>query len=63
MGLPHSFKAQCFSQIKKRLCLAGCQVVAEKQGYHLVFMWGCLVKFQEGEVVVKSMLCAKRQIC
>ena len=63
MGLTQSFKAQCLSQIKKRLCLTGCHVVAEKQGYHLVFLWGGVVKFQEGEVVVKSMLCAKVQIC
>ena len=63
MDLPQSFKAQCLSQIKKRLCLAGCHVVAEKQGYHLVCMWGGLLKFQKGEVVVKSMLCAKVQIC
>ena len=63
MGLPHSFKAQCFSQIKKRLCLAGCHVVAEKQGYYLVCIWGILVKFKSNGVVVKTMLCARVQIC
>ena len=53
LGLPLSFKAQCLPQIKEVLCLAGCPVVAQTQGYHLVCIWGCLVKFQGGEVVVK----------
>ena len=52
-GLPLSFKAQCLPQIEARLCLAGCQVVAKTQGYHLVCIWRNLVKFQGGGVVVK----------
>ena len=35
-GLPLSFKAQCLPQIEGALCLAGCHVVAQTQGYHLV---------------------------
>ena len=45
-GLPLSFKAQCLPQIEGALCLAGCHVVAQTQGYHLVCIWGSLVKFQ-----------------
>ena len=52
-GLPLSFKAQCLPQIKEGLCLAGCNVIAQTQGYHLVCIWGSLVKFQGGGVVVK----------
>ena len=52
-GLPLSFKAQCLPQIKGGLCLAGCHVVAQTQGYHLVCIWGSLVKFQGSGVVVK----------
>ena len=63
MGLHQSFKAQCLSQIKKGLCLAGCHVAAHTQGYDLVCIWGGLVSFQGGEVVVKTMLGAKVQIC
>ena len=33
-------------------------VVAQTQGYHLVCLWGSLVKFQGGGVVLKIMLCA-----
>ena len=51
--LPLSFKAQFLSQIKRGLCLAGCHVVAQTQGYHLVCIWGRLVKFQGSGVVVK----------
>ena len=51
LGLPLSFKAQCLPQIKKGLCLAGCHVFAQIQGYHLVCIWGSLVKFQGGGVV------------
>ena len=40
-----------------------CPVVAKTQGYHLVCIWGSLVKFQGGGVVVKTMLCARVQIC
>ena len=29
-----------------RLCLAGCHVDAKTQSYHLVYIWGSLVKFQ-----------------
>ena len=56
------FKAQCLPQIKGGLCLAGCHVVAQTQGYHLVCIWGSLVKFQGSGVVVKTMLCARVQI-
>ena len=63
LGLPLSFKAQCLPQIKGGLCLAGCHVVAQTQGYHLVCIWGSLVKFQGGGVVVKTMLCVRVQIC
>ena len=45
-GLSLSFKAQCLSQIEGVLCLAGCHVVAQTQGYHLVCIWGSLVRFQ-----------------
>ena len=63
LGLPLSFKAQCLPQIKEGLCLAGCHDVAQTQGYHLVFIWGSLVKFQGCGVVVKTMLCARVRIC
>ena len=53
LGLPLSFKAQCLPQIKEGLCLAGSHVIAKTQGDHLVFIWGSLVKFQGGGVVVK----------
>ena len=36
-----------------------CFVVAQTQGYHLVCIWGSLVKFQGGGVVLKTMLCAR----
>ena len=39
-----------------------CHVLAQTQGYHLVCIWGSLVKFQGGGVVVKTMLCARVQI-
>ena len=39
-----------------------CHVVAQTQGYHVVCIWDSLVKFQGGEVVVKTMLCAKVRI-
>ena len=51
--LPLSFKAQCVPKIEERMYLAGCLVVAQTQGYHLVCIWGSLVKFQEVGVVVK----------
>ena len=37
-------------------------VVAQTQGYHVVCIWGSLVKFQGGGVVVKTMLCARVRI-
>ena len=43
------------------LCLAGCHVVAKTQGYHLVCVWGSLVKFEGGGVVLKIMLCPLTQ--
>ena len=51
LGLALSFKAQCLPQIKGGLCLAWCHVVAQTQGYHVVCIWGSLVKFQGGGVV------------
>ena len=62
-GLPLSFKAQCLPQIEEGLCLTGCHVVEQIQGYHLLGIWGSLVKFQGGRVVLKTMLCARVQIC
>ena len=62
LGLPLSFKAQCLPQSKGGLCLAGCHVVVQIQGYHVVCIWGSLVKFQGGGVVVKTMLCVRVQI-
>ena len=60
-GLSLFFKAQCLPKIEKGLCLAGCHVVAQTQGYHLVCIWGSLIKFRGGVggvVSIKSMLCA-----
>ena len=37
----------------KGLCLTGCHVVAQTQGYHLVCIWASLVKFHGGGIVVK----------
>ena len=39
-----------------------CHVVEQSCGYHLVCIWGSLVKFQGGGVVVKTMLCVRVQI-
>ena len=39
LGLPLSFKAQCLPQIKEGLSMAGCHVVAQTQGYHLLCIW------------------------
>ena len=44
-GLSLSFEAQCLSQIERGLCVAGSHVVATTQDYHLVCVWGSLVKF------------------
>ena len=52
-GLSLSSKAQCLRQIEGVVCLAGCHVVAQTQGYLLVCMWGSQVKFQGGGVVLK----------
>ena len=38
-------------------------VVAQIQGYHLICMWGRLVKFHGGGVVLKTILCARLWIC
>ena len=54
--LPLSFKAQCLPQIEGGLCLAGCHVVAQTQGNHLVCVWGSLVKFQ-GVGLLQSLMC------
>ena len=53
-GLPLSFQAQCLPQIKGG-CLAGCHVVEQTPGYHLLCILGSLVKFHGvgGGVVVK----------
>ena len=40
----------------------GCHVVAQTQGYHLGCIWGSLVKFQGGGVVLKTMLFARVRI-
>ena len=45
-GLSLSFKAQCLPYIERGLCRAGSPVIAQTQGYHLVCIWGSLVKFQ-----------------
>ena len=45
-GLSLSFKAQFLPQVEEKLCLAGYHVIAQTQGYHLVCIWGSLVKFQ-----------------
>ena len=42
--------------------MAGRHVVAQTQGYHLICVWGSLVKFQGGGVVLKIMLCARVRI-
>ena len=63
LDLPLSFKAQWLPQIKGGLSLAGCHVVAQTQGYHVVCIWGSLFKFQGNGVVVKTMLCARVPIC
>ena len=53
-----SFKAQGFPQIERggggggERCLAGCHVVARTLAYHPVCIWGSLVKFQGGGVVL-----------
>ena len=62
-GLSLSFKAQGLPQIEKSLYLAGCHVVSQTSGYHLICIWGRLVKFQGGGVVLKTMLCARMWIC
>ena len=55
-------KAQCLPQIEEGLCLSGCHVCAQTQGYHLVCIWGSLVNFQGVGVVVKldvfALLCS-----
>ena len=63
LGLHLSFKALCLPQINRWLCLAGCHVVAQTQGYDLLCLYGSLVNFQGGGAVVKTMLCARVQIC
>ena len=66
-GLSLSFKALCLPKIEGGggggLCLAECHAVAQIQDYHLVCIWVCLVKFQWGGLVLKSMLCARMWIC
>ena len=42
--------------------MAGRHVVAQTQGYHLVCVWGSLVKFWGGEVVLKIMLYTRVRI-
>ena len=55
-------RSMSLSNIRGGLCLAGCHRVAQTQGYHVVCIWGSLVKFQGGGVVVETMLCARVQI-
>ena len=43
--------------------MAWFHVVAQAKSYHLVCIWGSLVKFQGGRVVLKTMLCARVRIC
>ena len=61
-GLSLSFKARRLPQIEEGLCLSGCHVVAQTQGYHLVCIWRSLVNFQGVGVVVKfdvfALLCS-----
>ena len=45
--------------IERNLGLAGCHVVAQIQSYHLICIWGSLVKCQGGGVVLKTTLCAR----
>ena len=40
-----------------------CPNVAQTQGYHLLRIWGSLVKFQGDGIVLKTMLCARERIC
>ena len=42
---------------------AKCPVVAQTRGYHLVCIWGCLITFWGGKIVLKSMLIAGLWIC
>ena len=46
LGLFLTFKAKCFRQVEEGFCLAGSHVVAQRHGYHLVYIWGSLGKFQ-----------------
>ena len=62
-GLSPSFKAHGLPQIERGLRLSGSHVVAQTQGYYLVYIWGSLVKFQGGGVVLKTMVCARLWIC
>ena len=61
-GYPCLSKVNVSLKLRGGLSLAGCHVVAQTQGYHLVCIWGSLVKFQGDGVVVKTMLCARVQI-
>ena len=51
-----SLKAKCLPLIEEGLCLSGYHVVAQTLGYRLVYIWGYLVKFQWGGIVLKSIL-------
>ena len=62
-GLSLSFKAHGLPQIERGLHLSGSHVVAQTQGYYLVYIWGRLGKFQGGGVVLKTMICARLWIC
>ena len=62
-GLSPSFKAHGLPQIERGLHLSGIHVVVQTQGYYLVYIWGSLVKFQGGGVVLKTMICARLWIC
>ena len=61
-GLLHPLAQIIFFEGGFRQTKWGSHVVAQTQGYHLVCIWGSLVKFQGDGVVVKTMLCARVQI-
>ena len=50
---PRLSKLSVSLKFKTGLCLARCHIVAHTQGYHLVCIWGSLVIFHGGVVVLK----------
>ena len=51
--IPVFHSSVSLSNWEEGLCLAGCHVVAQTQGYHLVCIWSGLFKFQGGGDVLK----------